>query len=93
MPVDVLNLVLGAGGAASLAGFLKLWFERHDAFDRARREHMEDLAQWRRELQDTVHELQEWAEFYRQMSADYAWQLRQSGIEPHTTAVEPDNSD
>ncbi|RLV10242.1 hypothetical protein CTZ27_03210 [Streptomyces griseocarneus] len=83
--------MLGAGACGSLAGFLKLWFERRDAFARARREHIEDLAQWRRELQDTVNELQEWAEFWRQMSADYAWQLRQNGLEPHTTAVEPDH--
>ncbi|UFQ16424.1 MULTISPECIES: hypothetical protein [Streptomyces] len=86
---QVLSLLFGTGGAASLVAFFKLWFERKDAFDTARREHIEDLARWRGALQDSVHELQALVEYYRHMSADYAWQLRQNGIEPHTTAVEP----
>ncbi|MFH8346798.1 hypothetical protein [Streptomyces sp. NPDC018045] len=90
---DILNVVFGAGGLASLAAFLKLWIERRDAFDRARREHIEDLAKWRGELQDTVYELQALVEYYRHVSADYAWQLRQNGIEPATTARPPRTSE
>ncbi|MEU2513792.1 hypothetical protein [Streptomyces syringium] len=86
---EILNIVLGTGGAASLVAFVKLWRERKDTFARARREHIEDLAKWRTELQDTVHELQALVEYYRSVSADYAWQLRQSGITPMTTAVKP----
>ncbi|MFT2017730.1 hypothetical protein ACMA1D_18100 [Streptomyces sp. 796.1] len=84
-------MAFGTGGIASLVGFLKLWFERKDAFDKARREHIEDLARWRNELQGTVYELQALVEYYRHVSADYAWQLRQSGIEPTTSAVPPEN--
>ncbi|MER6912225.1 hypothetical protein ABT354_11175 [Streptomyces sp. NPDC000594] len=73
----------------SFGGFLKLRQERKDAFDTARRQHIADLAQWRTELQETVRDLQALVEYYRHMSADYAWQLRQAGIEPVTTAVEP----
>ncbi|MES9589952.1 hypothetical protein ABWK57_13985 [Streptomyces sp. NPDC094045] len=86
---EVVSLIFGTGGLASLAGFLKLWHERKDAFDKARREHIEDLARWRGALQDSVYELQALVEYYRHMSADYAYQLRQNGIEPSTTAVEP----
>ncbi|MEV0445300.1 hypothetical protein AB0I84_07455 [Streptomyces spectabilis] len=74
---------------ASLGAFLKLRQERREAFNTARRQHIEDLAKWRTELQETVYELQELVEYYRHVSADYAWQLRQNGIEPRTTAVEP----
>ncbi|ARZ66924.1 hypothetical protein SMD11_1263 [Streptomyces albireticuli] len=89
---EILSIVFGTGGAASLAAFLKLWRQRKDAFDRARREHIEDLAKWRTELQDTVHELQALVEYYRSVSADYAWQLRQNGIQPMTSAVKPGTS-
>ncbi|MFG2228042.1 hypothetical protein [Streptomyces sp. NPDC048644] len=92
MPIDtsqILSIVFGTGGLASFAAFLKLWMERKDAFDRARREHIEDLAKWRTELQETVYELQDLVEYYRHVSADYAWQLRENGIEPVTTAVGP----
>ncbi|MER5441114.1 hypothetical protein [Streptomyces sp. NPDC002790] len=86
---QILSVVFGTGGVASLIGFIKLWLERRDAFDKARREHIEDLARWRGALQDSVYELQALVEYYRHVSADYAYQLRQNGIEPLTSAVEP----
>ncbi|MFD0374677.1 hypothetical protein [Streptomyces sp. NPDC127112] len=90
--VEIITAVFGAGGIASVTALVKVMSARKDGFNKARAQHIDDLAQWRSELQNTVNELQELVEFYRHMSADYAFQLREHGIDPKTTAVKPEKS-
>lgn len=84
MWLAVLGSATGAGGLLAL---LKAYWDRKDILVKARNEHIEDLSKWRDEMHDMVLELQGHLEYYRSMAADFEYQLRSHGIEPHTTAV------
>lgn len=81
--------VIAAVCAFPLGAFYKGRQERLDGFNRARREHIEDLERWRDKMASDYEALHTWAEYYRSMAADYAFQLRSHGIEPETTVMRP----
>lgn len=85
----VLIAIFGAGGAATCAAVFKAMQVRKDGFNKARSQHIEDLATWKAELQDTVRELEDLVTFYRSQAADFEYQLRANGLTPETTAVKP----
>lgn len=79
---EILSLVFSAGGAAILGALLQGLRDARAGFSRARRQHIEDLAQWRDELAAKVRELQELLDYYQDQAATFERQLRLSGIEP-----------
>ncbi|MGW5735746.1 MULTISPECIES: hypothetical protein [Streptomyces] len=79
---EIITALLGASGLASLGFVFRAMQARRDAFNRARQQHIEDLATWRSELQIQVQELTKVVERYRRRSAQFEYQLRRSGIEP-----------
>ncbi|MFD8142602.1 hypothetical protein [Streptomyces sp. NPDC059708] len=79
---EIITALFGAGGLASLGLVFKAMQARKDGFNRARQEHIEDLAKWRSELQEQVQELTQVVELYRRRAASFEYQLRREGIEP-----------
>ncbi|MFF3672384.1 hypothetical protein ACFYYS_00210 [Streptomyces sp. NPDC002120] len=87
--VEIITALFGAGGLASVGLVFKATQARKDGFNKARAQHIEDLAAWKSELQNTVRELEGLVAFYRSQAADYEYQLRANGLTPETSAVRP----
>ncbi|WP_424216360.1 hypothetical protein ACN20G_29930 (plasmid) [Streptomyces sp. BI20] len=79
---EIVTAVFGAGSIASIAALIKVMSARKDGFNRARAEHIEDLAKWRAELQDQVEELTRLVQLYQRRSAAFEYQLRANGFTP-----------
>ncbi|WP_441248932.1 hypothetical protein [Kitasatospora sp. McL0602] len=89
MVLEILAVVFGAGGAATLGVVFKAWQARKDGFQSARREHIADLAAWREEAHDHARELAELLDYWRNVAASYEYQLRSHGIEPTHSVPTP----
>jgi hypothetical protein len=79
--------VFSLGGAA----FLGAVWQGFRGYTKARAQHIADITAWRNELASQVSEFRALIDYYRSVSADYAYQLRSHGIAPRTTAVMPPN--
>ncbi|MEU5425125.1 hypothetical protein AB0H73_05900 [Streptomyces olivoreticuli] len=55
---------------------------RRDGYNRTRREHMDDIAQWREDLAQQTRDLEALLNYWRGVAAAYEYQLRSAGIEP-----------
>lgn len=89
---EIIGALLGGTGLASLAFVFKALQARKDGFNRARAQHIEDLESWRREAHEALRQMQEVADYWRRVAADFEHQLRTHGISPETTAQKPDPS-
>lgn len=83
--IQLIGIIFGSSGAAFLAAL----FTGISGYNRARRQHMTDLAEWREELSKQVAELNRWIAYWRSTAADYEFQLRSHGIKPVSTATPP----
>lgn len=91
IPHDQLITVVGAIFSLGGAAFLGAVWQGFRGYTKVRAQHIEDISAWRAELAAQVSELRALIDYYRSVSADYAYQLRSHGIKPETTAVMPPN--
>ncbi|MEW1546853.1 hypothetical protein [Streptomyces tsukubensis] len=88
--LEIVIAVFGAGGLASLGVVVKAAQSKKESFNRARAQHITDLERWRKEAQEALRQMQEVADYWRRVAADFEHQLRALGVTPQTTAVKPD---
>ncbi|MEV0443905.1 hypothetical protein AB0I84_02190 [Streptomyces spectabilis] len=89
---EIVTAVFGAGGLASLGLVFKAMQAKRDGFNKARAQHIEDLEKWRTEANKALREMQEVADYWRRVAADFEHQLRANGLTPNTTATKPDSA-
>ncbi|EMF02465.1 hypothetical protein J7W19_29045 [Streptomyces mobaraensis NBRC 13819 = DSM 40847] len=86
---EIITALLGVGGITSLGLFFRASQARRDGFNKARAQHIQDLERWRTEANKALEQMQEVADYWRRVAADFEHQLRTHGITPQTTATKP----
>ncbi|WP_274916951.1 hypothetical protein [Streptomyces sp. WZ-12] len=77
-----LAAVLSAGLGSLITSIFQGMRMRRDGYNQTRREHIEDIAQWREDLARQTRELEALLNYWRGVAAGYEYQLRAAGIEP-----------
>ncbi|MFI1796522.1 hypothetical protein ACH427_04075 [Streptomyces sp. NPDC020379] len=80
--LTALAAMLSAGLGSLVTAIFQGMRARRDGYNRTRREHMEDIAQWREDLAQQTRELEALLNYWRGVAAGYEYQLRAAGIEP-----------
>ncbi|MCC3766008.1 hypothetical protein [Streptomyces sp. UNOC14_S4] len=77
-----LAAVLSAGLGSLITSIFQGMRMRRDGYNQTRREHMDDIAQWREDLAGKLREVEALLNYWRGVAAGYEYQLLAAGLTP-----------
>ncbi|KPC90788.1 hypothetical protein ADL27_32515 [Streptomyces sp. NRRL F-6602] len=81
--ISIVAALLGSGGIGAFAGAVFRGIRTRKAdYEAMRREHLNDLARWRDDLDHKLQQMDALLRYYQGLAGHYEYQLRSNGIVP-----------
>jgi lactate dehydrogenase-like 2-hydroxyacid dehydrogenase len=80
---SIVAALIGTGGVGAACGaiFKGIRMRKQD-YESMRREHLQDLARWRDDLDSKLQQMDALLRYYQGLAGHYEYQLRSNGITP-----------